>query len=346
MSAPIYLNARFLTQKTTGVQRFAIEISKQLTKINPNIRLVAPANIIHQELALELNVITFGKLSGHLWEQVELPFFLKTKGSPLLINFCNTAPILYQNQIVTIHDLAFIVNPKWFSKKFAAFYNFLIPKIARSSKHIFTVSNSSKREICDLLQINQDKVSVVYNGVTFKTISDNINTETLFPERYFLTVSSIDPRKNLQKLIQAFEEWAPKDIKLLVIGGNNHNFANQQVKYGEQIIPLGYVTDKELINYYQNAVCFVYPSLYEGFGLPPLEALALGTNVIASNILSIKEVCGEHVLMYFDPYNKKNIIEALQFALNNTESPKPIDLSKFSWEKAAEAIALKLKTFN
>ncbi len=347
MSKEVYINARFLTQTTTGVQRFAIEIAKKLHQFNPLIKFIAPGNVIHPALAKELGVISIGFLKGHLWEQIELPIYLMKMGNPLLINFCNTAPLLYKNKIVSIHDLAFIVNPKWFSKPFAFFYNFLIPKIAKSSKHVITVSNSSKNEIIAHFGIEANKVSVVYNGITFKTFSEEKQVKSLLTSKYFLTVSSFDPRKNVQKLIDAFITWNPKDLKLVVIGGKNNNFSEASITAHDSIVALGYVSDQELINYYQHAICFVYPSLYEGFGLPPLEALALGTNVIASEIQSIREVCNESILQYFDPNNTESIIAALRFASENIfTEPKPIDFGKFSWDKAANAVDEIIKVHN
>jgi glycosyltransferase involved in cell wall biosynthesis len=347
MSKEVYINARFLTQTTTGVQRFAIEIAKKIHQLNPSIKFIAPGNVVHPAVAKELGVISIGFLKGHLWEQIELPIYLMKKGNPLLINFCNTAPLMYKNKIVSIHDLAFIVNPKWFSKPFAFFYNFLIPKIAKSAKHVITVSNSSKNELIAHFGIEANKVSVVYNGITFKTFSAEKQVKSLLTSTYFLTVSSFDPRKNLQKLIEAFIAWNPKDLKLVVIGGKNNNFSEASITAHDSIVALGYVSDQELIHYYQHAICFVYPSLYEGFGLPPLEALALGTNVIASDIPSIREVCNDSILQYFDPNNTESIIAALRFASEHTfTEPKPIDFGKFSWDKAANAVNEIIKVHN
>ena len=99
----IVVNARFLSQHITGVQRFAIEISKELNKMDAQVRFIAPSNIIHKDIANELGAEPIGRLSGHLWEQIVLPKYLKGLGSPLLVNFCNTAPLNYSNNIVTIH---------------------------------------------------------------------------------------------------------------------------------------------------------------------------------------------------------------------------------------------------
>ena len=158
MIKKIYINARFLTQQKSGVQQFAIELSKELLKINPNINFIAPKNIINTNLAKDLNVKTYGNHIGQAWEQLELPIFLQKKGKPLLINLCNSAPLNYSNSIITLHDLAFIENPKWFSYSFRKWYNFLIPRIAKKTKHILTVSEFSKTEIQNKLNINHNIV--------------------------------------------------------------------------------------------------------------------------------------------------------------------------------------------
>src|ERR1700750_1071551 len=119
----IVVNARFLTQKITGVQRFAIEISKILRKLNEEIFFVTHTGILDNQLASELGAIVIGKNQGTIWEQLDLRSYLLVKHKPLLVNFCNTGLLYYNNQIVTIHDMSYKVNPKWFSKKFYLWYN-------------------------------------------------------------------------------------------------------------------------------------------------------------------------------------------------------------------------------
>ncbi len=161
----LIVNARFLTQPLTGVQRFAIELCLCLKKILPGMKFVAPRNILHQKIAEELEVEPFGKFTSHLWEQIELPVFLKQQHSPLLLNLCNTAPLFYKRNIVCIHDIAFQVNPGWFSPTFVKLYKFLIPRIARRSLQVLTVSNFSKAEIISYTGIPENKVKVIYNGI-------------------------------------------------------------------------------------------------------------------------------------------------------------------------------------
>ena len=218
----IVINARFLTQPITGVQRFAIEISKELVRLNFPVLFICPPNIIHKDIAIELNAVVISDLKGHLWEQISLPLFmLRHKGT--LVSFCNTAPVLLTNQVVTIHDLSALLHPEWFSKSFKYFYKVLIPLLTKRSKHIITVSQTSKKELINKLSIPENKISVVNNAV-FHINTASYNLSILTEVDYILTVSSHNPRKNFQRLIEAFNLIKDKKIQLLVVGNFNTHF--------------------------------------------------------------------------------------------------------------------------
>jgi len=340
----IYINSRFLTQNITGVQRFAIEISKELKKLyKDNILFVSPKNIIHIDLAKELNVKIVGNHTGHLWEQIDLPRYLKSVGSPLLLNLANTAPLFYKNKIVTIHDIAYEKFPKNFDWKFRYFYKFLVPSIIKTSKHIFTVSQFSKNEIIECYKVDKNKISVVYNAVNkiFKLIKKDFNNE------YILAVSSLNYQKNFHSLIKAFNKLKNKDIKLYLVGDINKSFADTQllkdIEQNKNILFQGRVSDNELINLYSNAICFIYPSLYEGFGIPPLEAQACGCPVIVSNVASLPEVCSNSAL-YCNPYDTDDIKEKIELLVNDKDLQNELiqkgfeNIKRFSWEKSAKKL--------
>jgi glycosyltransferase involved in cell wall biosynthesis len=316
----IYINARFLTQKITGVQRFAIEISKQLKILLPDIKFISPQNIIQNDLAEYFNVETCGKFSSHIWEQIELPIYLKNKKCPLLINFGNTAPLAYKNQIVSILDLSFIINPKWFSRSFSLFYSFLIPRIAKQSIRIITISENSKKDIIEKIGINENRIDVLYCDVPmeFKKINNN-KTDNKYGE-YILAVSSLDPRKNFARLIEAFNKLSLTNLRLVIVGSANKVFSDAKIKKlikdNQFITFTGYVDQEELIGLYKNAKSFIYPSLYEGFGIPPLEAMASGCPTIVSNVASLPEVCGD-ASYYVDPYNLEDIGKGIEEMINN-----------------------------
>lgn len=342
----IFVNSRFLTQKVSGVQRYAIEVSKQLKKLYPELRFITPKNIIHKELSDLLEAVEYGTLTGHLWEQIELPRYLKENNMPLLINLANTAPVSYSNQVITICDLSFLRNPKWFSRKFYFYYKFLIPQIARNSLKIITISEFSKNEIVNLLNVHEGKIKVIHCGTAeeFVNLKDN-NSVIDNRKRYILSVSTLDPRKNLESLILAFRKLKVPDLQLIIVGSKNNVFTGNKltnlINADRNIIFTGYVSDRELKSLYRNAELFVYPSLYEGFGLPPLEAMVCGVPVVVSNTASLPEVCGDAVY-YVDPYSVESIAEGIYMVLTDEGLrqgliQKGLERAKlFSWEKSAK----------
>lgn len=332
-----YINARFLTQQISGVQRFAIEISKELKKSDIPFVFLAPKNILHKEIANELGARTIGFLKGHLWEQVELQSYVfVNKG--FLISFCNTAPLFLKKQIVTVHDLCFRMHPEWFSKNFSTFYNFMIPIIVKNSEKVLTVSNVSKKEIMKELGVSDEKISVIYNAVA-SSFGRNINDDSkpIISGKYILSVSSHHPRKNFNRLIKAFKRMNDYDIKLCVIGNRNVNFVSTDLESDQNIIFLQNISDSELVNYYKFAELFVYPSLYEGFGIPIIESLKMGTQVCVSNIPVFNEICCEHAV-YFNPYDVEDIKSKILKLLNNKMRFRDEDLPNYSWEEGANKI--------
>lgn len=338
MKNRIIINARFLTQPITGVQRFAVEISKELKKSNLPIIFLTPKNIIHHDLAKELDAEVLGRLKGHLWEQLELQKYV-LKNNAFLISFCNTGPLFVKNQIVTIHDLCFKIHPEWFSKSFSIFYNFLIPRLVKVSKAIITVSEVSKNELVEELGVPDDKITVVYNAVASvfdKQNVSNINSVNKpLTENYILSVSSHHPRKNFERLVEAFKLIENDNLKLCIIGNVSKNFKSTKNIDEENIVFLENISDETLVSYYKYARLFVFPSLYEGFGIPIIEAASMGTAVCVSDIPVFKEICGENAV-YFDPYDLLSIKNGILEGLNNTHTVLPeVDFSKFNWETSA-----------
>ncbi len=342
----ICINARFLTQPITGVQRFAIEISRHLRALRQDIVFVSPRDIIHQEIADELKAIPYGTLTGVLWEQLELPRFLRHNSSPLLLNLANTAPVSYSKMIVTIHDLAFLRNPAWFSKAFYLYYRWLIPKIAERASAVITVSEFSKNEISELLQVPMHSIHVVYCGVGNKAYAGAADKAYQPPGKYFLAVSSRDPRKNFEKLIAAFRKLDADNVFLCIVGARNKIFPSQSGDASDRnnVIFAGYISDAALVSLYRNAIALVYPSLYEGFGLPPVEAMANGCPVITSRVASLPEVC-ENAALYVDPHDVKSITAAMKLMLTDDEQRMVLktrgfdQIKKFDWQKSARTVS-------
>lgn len=345
----LVVNARFLTQTITGVQRFAIEISKQLKQLyGDQIEFVAPHTVLHVELVKELNVTIIGSLTGHLWEQIDLPRYLFQNQKPLLLNLANTAPLFYHHKAVTLHDIAYGRFPQTFDWKFRLFYTLLIPNILRYSERIFTVSEFSKGEIETFYGVEKSKISVIYNAVN-PLFAPRVKEQD---EKYILAVSSLNTQKNFHSLIKAFNLLSIANIQLYLVGSINRNFAAlellEEIEGNPNIVFKGRVDDDELITLYSNALCFVYPSFYEGFGIPPLEAQACGCPVVCSHAASLPEVGGESVV-YCDPYCVEDIASKIKMVLDdeglqNTLRDKGFEnIQRFSWEVSAKKMSNVLK---
>jgi glycosyltransferase involved in cell wall biosynthesis len=345
----IVVNALFLTQKITGLQRYAIEISKELKKFfKDEIKFVAPANIIHHELAEYLDVEVIGNFTGFLWEQIDLKSYLSRNNNPILLNMRNTAPLFHRKNIVILHDLIFMKNKKWFSKKFSYIYRFFAPILLKKALKIITVSDFSKQDIIKTFNINPNKIEVVYNAVSreFQEYADE-DFENKYGDYILAVASFLSPRKNLCSIIKAFNSLQVQDLKLVVVGAELKHFSDQnmlnEVKLSENIILAGHVEDKTLVNFYRKAKLMVFPSLYEGFGIPPIEAMSCGCPVIASNITSLPEVCAD-AAFYVDPYNIDDIADGMDKVLNNNDSRNELiqkgyqRQAEFSWENSAHKL--------
>jgi glycosyltransferase involved in cell wall biosynthesis len=341
----IIINARFLTQPISGVQRFAIEISKELKKSGCPIVFLTPKNIIQHELAKELDAKVLGILSGHLWEQIELQTYVLYKRA-FLLSFCNTAPLFVKNQIITVHDLSFKIHPEWFSKQFSTFYNFMIPAICANAKAIITVSNSSKKELHDILGISNDKISVVYNAVAsiFEDKQDEKDINSPIDGDYVLTVSSHHPRKNYKRLIEAFKLINNKNLKLCIVGNVNKHFSDVDIEVDENVIFVQNLDDLELKNYYRHASLFVFPSVYEGFGIPIIEAMQFNVPVCVSDIPVFHEICGDNAA-YFDPFSVNDIKNKIIDSLKVPVKTKDTNLESYSWQKGASIISELIKIY-
>lgn len=342
----IIVNARFLTRRITGLERYAIEISRQLKKIQPSLTFIAPKDVIHKSLAEELGIECLGTLTGHLWEQIEFPAFLRRNNNPLLINLVNTGPMWYGNQITVIHDVAFLRNSVWFSRRAALWFKLLVPRVIKASSIIVTDSGFTKNELIELLGLPESKIHVIYPGVSEIFNPSVKKRQKKNADKIILTVSTLEPRKNLKNLIEGFKIAGIKNSKLVIAGGDNplvfgkNGELNKYIN-DSTIVFCGYVSDTQLIDLYNQADVFVSVSLYEGFGFPPLEAFAGGCKVLVSEIPSHREIFGDCVT-YVNPIDPAGIARKLNLLVikNNNSAKKKAKkiLSKFTWQHTAEQL--------
>ena len=341
----IYINGRFLTQPMTGVERYAYNMCKALAELGQSFAIVCPHKPIQSCYDTSLfNIVHYGFGNSHFWEQCVLPFFFLNKKDYIVISFTGLGSIFIRPKIMTIHDLAFLKNPSWYSKTYYLYYKLMTPLAVKTSKQIITVSNFSKEEILYFYPfLKSDQISVLYNAIDqhlFKKLSDI----QLPQERFALCVSSIDPRKNFARLIEAYKDI--NDIKLFIIGNYNKVFREQELSnsISNNIRFLGRVSDEELVKLYNQAECFIFPTLYEGFGLPPLEAMACGCPVIVSDIPVEREICGDAAI-YFNPLCINDIHDTITQYLEKTSVIKEeicpkghANTMRFSWEKSAKRV--------
>lgn len=344
MKPRFIVNARFLTQQITGVQRYAIEISKELKKIyGDELCFVTPKNVVLEEERNLLDAKIVGSNTGHLWEQLDLPIYLKKNGNPLLLCLCNSAPIMYKNKISTIHDVAFLTYPQSFSKSFLLYYKLMTPLILRTSRKVATVSYFSKKELIKFYHLQDKNIFVVHNAVSssFQKTDDRV----LKKEKYLLAVSSVTHRKNFLTTLEAFAELGKNDVKLYVVGdldSNSFKGVNiENYRKNKKIVFLGRVTDEELVRLYSNAIGFLYLSLYEGFGIPPIEAQTCGCPVLSSNISALKETLNDSAY-YCDPLDINDIVEKISILISNDNSAIIAagleNVKRFDWTKSAQTI--------
>ena len=339
----IYINGRFLSQRITGVQRYAREMVTAIDKIlakedNQNEwYLLTPNNIVGNISLSVIKIKKCGSLNGHIWEQLELPWYAR---DGFLLNFCNCAPLFKRKQLVTIHDAAVAAYPNAYSWNFRTWYKIMFYICGKCAEKIATVSNFSKNELHRYFSIPLDKIIVTYNGIDHmeKIIEDDsiVKELNLYGEKFVLAVSSQNPTKNFSLVLKTAKLMP--ETKFVIVGGSNKTiFAAENHEKMSNVIYTGYISDEKLISLYRHASVFVYPSLYEGFGIPPIEALSQGCPVIVSDCASLPEVCGDFT-QYCNGSDEKIMCKKIKDVLSeNVQKKYMIDdiREKYSWDKSA-----------
>ena len=283
------------------------------------------------------------------WEQVVLP--LMAGRDALLWSPAGVGPFGSARHVLTIHDLAVIDQPHCYGRTARLYYGSLYPTAARNARAIIAVSEFTKQEIVRLFDVSPEKVHVIHHGVSEVFRPSQAQETTIVLERlgidrpYFLAVGSVSPRKNFARLFQAWSQLG--DVaemhSLVVIGRTNQRFSGNGTVHATvpSLKHIDSVTDHELAALYSGAVAFVYPSIYEGFGLPTLEAMACGAPVIASNAAAIPEIVANAALL-INPHDTEGIAAAMHQLAHDAglrDRLRSLGESRaglFSWDRAAE----------
>ncbi len=349
----IAVNGRFFGRSVTGVERFATEILSALDRLIsqgkvqlPAIEIVLPPGVEPKVKFANIPFRSVGSRQGHFWEQFDLPV---ASAGALLVNLCNTGPILLRNQVAVVHDAAVFAVPHAYSFGFKVAYRILHTCLALRAKHFWTVSEFSRRELQRYLPLRGKDVVVLPEGGEHM---QRLQADTSILERfslrsrpYVLSVSSAQPAKNFGLLVHALENKGDPGFDVVVAGGTNPAvFSHHDRALPAYVKHVGYVSDQELAALYKYASCFVFPSLYEGFGIPPLEAMAMGCPVVASTAASIPEVCAD-AANYFDPHDPEALYVALMAVMTDPHLRDRLRANAirqgqyWTWTRAAASLA-------
>lgn len=361
MSHRVAVDAHMVGERETGNETYTLNLIRALLDsdseneyqvLSPHPQRLTP--LLPQRD--NLRILTVRPANPLLRIPVAMPLILKRQRSSLVhVNYI--APLFAPcPSVVTVHDLSFEFYPEFFSPRDRLVLSTFVPRSVRSAAKVIAVSQWTKKDLLRRYQLPEEKVVVTYEaaGEEFRPVKDAqalaaVRSKYRLGERFILTLGNLHPRKNLGRLIAAYASLrqAGRIRHQLVIAGQVGWQASpifQQVRYlgleGEVLFP-GYIPQQDLPALYSDCDLFVFPSLYEGFGLPPLEAMACGAPVVSSRAASLPEVLGEAAL-FFDPYNEEDIARVIERALTPSELAAQLrargvkHVQSFSWTKTAE----------
>jgi glycosyltransferase involved in cell wall biosynthesis len=351
LNSTVFLNGRFLSQPTTGVQRFSRQLLDALDRLlvegDPQVAsfdwvCLTPYSNDPAPGWKNIAVRSCGHLKGNPWEQIDLP--VQTQGQ-VLVNLGNMGPFLKKRQGVVFHDASVFAIPQAYSTSFRLKHQLGLHLLGRTAPLIFTVSEFSRQEIAHYTGIKPEKIRVLAEGCEhIRSVPADpaiLQRHNLGDKPYLLVISNLSPHKNLTGLVKALA-LIPDPPFEIVFAGITYAPVFQ---LGAQPLPaiirqIGSVTDGELRALYEHAGAFIFPSRYEGFGLPPLEAMACGCPVIAARAASLPEVCGQAAL-YCDPLDPQDMADQIMQVMNDPnlrDQLRGLGLARagcFTWKETA-----------
>ncbi len=361
----IALNASMLDNSPTGVGIYTYNIINSLAKLNwkneyekftvftPTLSFLENKINVFKLSNLMLSS-QYGKIAAiirFLWNTFFYPF--KSKNYDLVISTTTHGSFFANNQVITIHDLLSLrfntISPH---QRF--YFKYLLPYLMAKSKFVIAISETTKQDIIKYLNFPEEKIHVIYNGYDnnkycFVATKSNKIADKYGVKNYFLAIGPTYPHKNFEILLSAYTKLSTAEQlnHPLVIVGGKQPYLNRikqlvlNIGLSTSVHFLDYVPDNLMPALYHEALALIFPSLYEGFGMPPLEAMACGCPVIASTTPAVIEVC-ENAALYINPNDEDDITKALQKLINNDSLAQQLSekglaqAQKFSWAKTAQ----------
>jgi glycosyltransferase involved in cell wall biosynthesis len=349
----VILNGRFLAQSQTGVQRYARETVLALDSLLPQqgagLELVLAVPPDAAELPLrDIQVRSLPWLTGHAWEQVTLPLFAR---DDLLVNFSYSGPVAKRHQVITMHDATVRAVPECFSARYRWWHDALLALLRNRVASVMTVSEFSAREIRSRYGVS-NRVVVGREGWSHALArgdaGETLARHGLTAGGYLLLVGSLKPNKNLDVVARALSKVRDLPWTIAVAGAADARIFRGTGPADPRMKFLGFVPDEHLGALYANAAWFLFPSLYEGFGLPALEAMANGCPVIASNAAALPEVCGDAAL-YFDPLDPTGLAAVLRGPARDARIREALRrsgvrrLNHYTWTANAQCVLAEIR---
>jgi glycosyltransferase involved in cell wall biosynthesis len=345
----ISVNGRFLTQPLTGVQRYALNLVSRL----PSLDVIAPSAPVagYEAVAASRVVLAPSRLRSLAWEQVVLP--RAARAARLIWSPTGAGPVMSARHVLTMHDVCVLEHPEYYARGYALAYRALWRIVARRAARIITVSDYSRERIIEMLRVSPDRLAVTHLGVDARfrppppEAVERARRRFGLMGRYVLSVGALSERKNLGRVLEAWRRVQPTtDATLLLVGQGGLAFSTMAGLSGlpPRAVHVPHVDDETLIALYGGASAFLYPSLYEGFGLPILEAMAVGAPVITSNVTAMPEVAGDAALLV-DPFDVDDIARAVRRVLDDGELAADLRARGtrramcFDWDRTARQTA-------
>lgn len=326
--------------RKAGTYRYANEILLELDKIvsKNEYEIVVPQYVNIEGKFKNIKVVRYGNVKGILWTQISLLGYL-TKNHAISIGFCNTTPLLKPG-ITVVHDIGYkVLNTHYknfYGRLSSLWHRLNYWVIAKSGMPVITVSNFSKKQIEEVYKVQSCRISVIGNGWQHyqKIVEDDSVFEeypNIMPGKYYFAIGSLEERKNFKWIIEAAKR-NPENM-FVIAGGNVRNNKNKlDFNESSNIIFVGYVSDGRSKSLMKHCKAFIFPSTFEGFGIPPLEALSVGAKVFCADIPCLHEICQKSVV-YFDPYNYEVYLEQM---LNEASYLTNNALENYSWKDSAD----------